>query len=651
MAIISWLEGSFTNLLHDPAVGAIVANVRDVTERKELEDLLHKANTLARIGSWEVDLEKGTVYWTDITRDIHEVEVDYIPNLETGINFYKQGKGRDLIKQKVNEAIEAGKPWDVELQIITAKNNERWIRSIGQTEFKHGKCIRIFGSFQDIDMRKKAEEKLIASELQFRSTLDNMLEGAQIIGFDWRYIYINDSLARHAKYNRDEMIGYTVMEKFPGIEQTAIYNVYQRCFNERVSIHLENEFHFPDGSTGWFELSFQPVPEGIFILSIDITERKKAEQAILSAEANYREIFEKASDAIYVHEIDTGKVIEVNQRATEITGYTKEEIITGNPQDMLTDNPLYSMEYAFDYLQKAAAGMPQLFDWLSKNKDGSHNWLEVNLKKANIAGEERILAFFREINDRKKAQLEVQKLNEELEQKVIIRTEQLRKTNEELEAFSYSVSHDLRAPLRAIIGFSAILQEEYINKLDDEAKRITGIIINNTKKMGQLIDDLLSFSRLGRQPIVKTTVHTNVMIEDIIAEMDFKNSNKQPDWSIATLPDIKADTNAIRQVWVNLISNAVKYSNKNNNPVIEIGSRQEKNETVFFIKDNGVGFDTKYKDKLFKVFQRLHSAAEFEGTGVGLAIVEKIITRHGGRVWAEAIINNGACFYFSLPNE
>jgi light-regulated signal transduction histidine kinase (bacteriophytochrome) len=317
---------------------------------------------------------------------------------------------------------------------------------------------------------------------------------------------------------------------------------------------------------------------------------------------------------------------------------------------MITDDPMYTMERAFNYLQQAAAGHPQRFEWLSRKKDGTYNWLEVNLTKANIAGEERILAFFSEINDRKKAQLEVQQLNEELEQKVITRTEQLRKTNEELEAFSYSVSHDLRAPLRAIIGFSAILQEDYIAKLDEEAKRITGVIISNTKKMGQLIDDLLTFSRMGRQEVLKTKIDTNKMVKEIVGEIDKKETTaKNINWVIDDLPPLTADINIIRQVWVNLISNAVKYSSKTPIQHIEIGSFGKDTETVFFVKDNGVGFDEKYNDKLFKVFQRLHSADEFDGTGIGLAIVEKIISKHNGKVWAEGEKGKGACFYFSLP--
>jgi PAS domain S-box-containing protein len=398
---------------------------------------------------------------------------------------------------------------------------------------------------------------------------------------------------------------------------------------------------------GWFELSFQPVPEGIFILSIDITERKKTEESIRLAEANYREIFEKAGDAIHVMDSDTGVVLEANQKACEITGYTKEVLIHGNRRDMLSGDPQYSLEAVNGFLQKAAAGEPQLFEWLIKKKDGSLSWIEVDLKKATIAGKERLLSFYREINERKKVQREIQELNGALEQKVSGRTAELEKANSELEAFSYSVSHDLRAPLRGIAGFSAMLENKYGSQLDGEGKRITAVIRKNTIRMGELIDDLLAFSRLGRQPISKSTIASQAMVQEIVNELD--TNGKPVQWQIGHLPECWGDLKTIRQVWVNLISNAVKYSRETPEPIIEIGTYMENKEQIFFVRDNGVGFDDKYKHKLFKVFQRLHSVAEFEGTGVGLAIVEKIISRHGGRVWATAEKGKGASFCFTLP--
>jgi len=236
-----------------------------------------------------------------------------------------------------------------------------------------------------------------------------------------------------------------------------------------------------------------------------------------------------------------------------------------------------------------------------------------------------------------------------LENKVRERTMQLEASNKELEAFSYSISHDLRSPLRGIAGFTSMLQEQYGTHLDDDAKRLIEVIMGNTLKMSNLIDDLLSFFRMSRHEMVKSKIPTSQLVSEVIAEFDTKN--KPVNWIIQPLPESFGDINSIRQVWINLISNAIKYSRTVTSPQIEIGATANKHEVVFFIKDNGVGFDIKYSDKLFKVFQRLHGASEFEGTGIGLAIVEKIITKHGGRVWAEAEKNKGATFYFSLPIE
>jgi PAS domain S-box-containing protein len=648
-----WVEGTIINQLHDEHVKAVVFNFRDITAKVVAEQKLagremhFKAlieNSAERISL--MDENSKNIYRSPAAEKI----IGKMPGDGDTRSLCHPGDLEMLEKIHRHVLQSPGVPIDFQARFKHTEGHYIWLEGTF-TNLLHVKDVKaIVTNYRDITLRKEAEEKIRASEKQFRSTLDNMLEGAQIIGFDWKYIYINDSLAKHAKYKRDEMIGHTVMEKFPGIEETEIFKVYKRCFEERVSVHLENEFKFPDGTVGWFELSFQPIPEGIFILSIDITDRKNAEAAILRAEANYREIFDKASDGIYIHEIPGGRIIDTNQRAAEITGYSKEEILTIWANKFVAGSSDNNINPAFLSLQKAAGGEPQLFEWLSRKKDGSYTWLEVNLKKATIAGEERILSFFREINDRKKAQEQVEKLNAELEQKVLMRTDQLRRSNEELEAFSYSVSHDLRAPLRAIIGFSSILQEDHVSKLDDEAKRIIEVIISNTKKMGQLIDDLLTFSRMGRQNILETEVNSNAVVQEIIDGLDRKElrANKI-NWVVHNLPPVNADLNIIRQVWVNLISNAIKYTGKAGSPRIEIGSNLLEKEVVFFIKDNGVGFDEKYKDKLFRVFQRLHTNEEFEGTGIGLAIVEKIISKHGGRVWANGAANEGACFYFSLP--
>ena len=244
----------------------------------------------------------------------------------------------------------------------------------------------------------------------------------------------------------------------------------------------------------------------------------------------------------------------------------------------------------------------------------------------------------------------LREFNQNLEYRVRERTEQLESVNKELESFSYSVSHDLRAPLRVIIGFTSILEDEYSSKLDDEARRITTVIKNNTIKMGQLIDDLLAFSRMGRQDVTKNRINMMKTVIEVIENLALQSDNTKIEWVIRPLPEANANAGMIRQVWMNLISNAVKYSGKREAPHIEIGSFEKEAQTVFFVKDNGVGFNPQYADKLFKVFQRLHGPDEFEGTGIGLALVEKIVSRQGGSVWAESETGKGACFYFSLPD-
>jgi light-regulated signal transduction histidine kinase (bacteriophytochrome) len=243
----------------------------------------------------------------------------------------------------------------------------------------------------------------------------------------------------------------------------------------------------------------------------------------------------------------------------------------------------------------------------------------------------------------------LREFNENLEQKIKDRTQQLETVNKELEGFSYSVSHDLRAPLRAIIGYAAILEEDYGDKLDDEARRITGVIRNNTVKMGQLIDDLLAFSRMSRQDMSKARIDMSVVVNEVRESLATQFDFKRIHWKIEPLPVVPANANMIRQVWVNLISNAIKYSSKREIAQVEIGTFPKNGQTVFFVRDNGAGFNQQYAEKLFKVFQRLHSATEYEGTGIGLALVEKIVSKQGGSVWAEGEVDKGACFYFSLP--
>lgn len=371
-----------------------------------------------------------------------------------------------------------------------------------------------------------------------------------------------------------------------------------------------------------------------------IQARHKAQDAI----NKYTELYEFAPSGYFTLSSD-GAIYDLNVCGSQMLGRARS----------------YLLKSRFDFF--VSSGSKQVFNLFlkrvfeSKVKEScelmlrSKGNLPVYLHLSGIITENGKHCFMiaLDISNRIKAEEELRKLNDELKQLVNKRMEQLEITNTELEAFSYSVSHDLRAPLRHIKGFTDILRNEYYDQLPFEAKHYLDTIYRAVEKMGVLIEDLLRFSKIGRVEIKKKLIPMDKVIEDALAQIQPLCSDRMVEWKIAPLPEVFGDYNLLRQVWVNLLDNALKYSGKKEKAIISLGYREENNELIFYIRDNGVGFNMKYAHKLFGVFQRLHSESQFNGTGIGLANVRRIISRHGGKTWAESEEEKGAAFYFSLP--
>jgi PAS domain S-box-containing protein len=409
-----------------------------------------------------------------------------------------------------------------------------------------------------------------------------------------------------------------------------------------VSAELkDNKFVLKGFEEGAVDYLYKP-------LDPDITEAKVS--VLLQLQRQQKELIEKnlalekyallinnSADLICIINAKTLQFEEVNNASSSLLGYKPGELkgssllsyVVGEDKEKVKQQSRETRDmFSFEACMLTRDGQVRCFSWNIVFKYGL--WF----------------ANGRDITNQQQAEKAIKQLNADLQRNVA----QLELTNKELESFSYSVSHDLRAPLRSINGYSQIIEEEHAEQLGDEPRRLFTIIRNNAKKMGALIDDLLAFARMGRREVARVPIDFHKLIGPIIAE---QKHAARTEVSITVHPLLPAygDPVLLSQVLVNLVSNAIKYSSKSKAPRIEIGSFEKEDETVYYVRDNGAGFDMNYVHKLFGVFQRLHSHTEFEGTGVGLAIVQRIIVKHGGRVWAEGAVGDGATFYFSLPKN
>jgi PAS domain S-box-containing protein len=653
-----WLEGTLTNMLNDEHVNAVVFNVRDATEKIESDKKI--AKTLKEVSDYKFALDASSIIAiTDQDGVINYVNENfckiskYSPSELIGHDHRMISSGfhsKDFIRN-LWKTIQSGNIWKGDLKNKAKDGTTYWAdTTIVPFLDENEKPYQYIAIRADITERKKAEEVLAASETRFRALIENSAEGIVLTDEFSNVIYRSPG---SIKITGSPPALNAISRAHPEDLLSIQTRIKESLKSPGVPISFQGRFQHAQGHYYWMEgsLTNMLAVNGLNTIIAnyrDITKRKETEDSLIESEKLYRSLFENMLHGFAYCKciFEDGQLVDytylaVNAEYELQTGL--KNLIGRNVSEVMPGLLESDQEYTRIVSRVALSGKPERFETYVKPLD---IWFAISLYSPGIG---YFVGLLDNISDRKRSEGNIMHLNLELERKVVRRTEELKRKNEEMEAFSYSVSHDLRAPLRGIIGFTTILEEEYSSKLDAEAKRLTSVIKNNTQKMGDLIDDLLTFSRMGRHEINKTKIDTNKMVGQVILEIEQKSARNPISWVIHPMQSMFGDMITMYQVWVNLLSNARKYSAGQSNPKIEIRSYQDKDQVVFEVKDNGVGFDPRYIDKLFKVFQRLHGTDEFEGTGVGLAIVEKIISRHGGKVWAESEVDKGASFFFSLP--
>lgn len=509
----------------------------------------------------------------------------------------------------------------------------------------------LFSIFNDITDRKRSEEALIESERKFRDTITYLDEGYYSVTLDGLLLAHNQAFCRILGFEITlDLTGLKLPNFWQNIQDRVVYlNELMRIgsiSNYQIDAKKQNGDKIIVLASAHLVYDKNNTPLRIEGVILDVTERIQAE-----AELRLKsEIMSHITEAVYLVRILDGVIVYANTQFEELFGYEKNEMIGQHVSIVNAPSEKDPVETASVILAEIADKGVWKGEIKNIKKDGTIFWCFASVVTFNHSqfGEVLITVHF-DISDMKNAETEILKLNENLEQRVIERTAQLESANKELEAFSYSVSHDLRAPLRHIGGYISLINRRFPNSMPEKGMQYLKNIEESILQMGTLIDDLLQFSRTGRLEMKLEEFDLNALLHDVIDQVKLDAIGRKINWQLAVLPKTCGDRSLIKVVLFNLLSNAVKFTRKIEKVNIEVGCIIEPSEFVFFVKDNGIGFDMKYAYKLFGVFQRLHSVDEYEGTGIGLANVRRIILRHGGRTWAEAELNKGATFYFTLP--
>jgi PAS domain S-box-containing protein len=503
--------------------------------------------------------------------------------------------------------------------------------------------------------RFRAEAELLHTAEELNIFFSESLDLLCVADTDGFFRRVNPEWERTIGFPIEQLEGLKFLDLVHPQDLDATLAALDRLAAGHPELRFVNRYRTNKG--GYRHLEWRAFPRGdlIYAAARDLTERIEADQAIRTSEARYRLIAENTADVIWILDIRTMRFTYVSPSVERLRGFTVSEVMTQSMGEVMTPASLERVQRRLPatvaaFLAGDESARINVDEVDQPRKDGSVVATEVTTTLLTDADGtvDRVLGVSRDISERRRAEAQIRALNESLEARVKVRTTQLEEAVAELEAFSYSVSHDLRAPLRAINGYATIISEDHAGSLGADGLRCCDNIIGNTRRMGQLIDDLLSFSRLGRSLLAREPIDMTALAHSAFGEITTDVQRGSVGLTVDALLPATGDPTLLRQVWANLLSNALKFSAREPAPEITVTCRSGDGEAVYSVADNGPGFDMRHAGKLFQVFERLHGG-EYEGSGVGLAIVRRAVEAHGGRVWAESAPGEGASFFFALP--
>lgn len=550
-------------------------------------------------------------------------------------------------------------------KIVHKSGEHRWIEGSMTNLLNDTNINALIANYQDITERKIAEQQHQALTLQLAERFKELsdykyaLDESAIVAITDKHgkiKYVNDYFCKISQYSIEELIGRDHRLINSGHHPKAFFtNLWQTITKGKIW-RGEVKNKAKDGSYYWVDTTIVPFldetgkPYQYVAIRTNITDKKRAEKSLAKSEANLRTVFEHTDNAYVL--IDTNlNIVSFNNKALFFSQRDlKEPLIEGKfALDCFPDARRVAISAI---ITNVLSGNDFTYEINYPQQDGSNIWYMVKMMGVRDEADGNVIGLtmaLTDISQQKEAEEAIRRMNDELEQRVMERTAALKQVNEELDAFTYSVSHDLRAPARIVTGLASILEKKHGSEISTEGKNVLTEILTYSRQMEILVADLLMLSKSTAVEVHKQDTNMQELVQVVLQENEKAATNSKTEITIGNIENVWCDRNLIKQVWMNLVSNALKYSSKASMPKIEIGSYKDTNRIVYYVRDNGVGFDEQFAHKLFAVFQRLHSFEEFEGTGVGLALAQRIIHRHCGKIWAESQLDKGATFYFALP--